>query len=145
MSLRSAGFYTGLLLAGCALHHGSPPDGTAAGPPETAWAASAPSGTAQRAAASPKPALPTRRGVILAMRPVPVAGTAARLLLAGFDHAARTAVADPAEPAGVEIIVRTNGGTLLSIVQPAAPGLHAGEPVRLVHGPLLAVAPAEAH
>ncbi|MGA3399795.1 MAG: hypothetical protein ABSC95_11290 [Acetobacteraceae bacterium] len=106
MSLRPASFCALLLLAGCA---------TLPEPPVAKAQAAPPAGM---------------HGTILAMRPVPAASPGpARLLLSSLGT-------QGAFVAGhvFEFIVRTEGGTMISIVQPDAIGLHPGERVSIVQG-----------
>jgi hypothetical protein len=106
MPLRSASFYALLLLAGCA---------TQAKPP------------ASKAQAPPPAGVP---GTILAMRPVPMESPEpTRILLSSLGG--QNAQADSAV---YEFIVRTAGGTTMSIVQPLTNGLHPGEHVSILRG-----------
>ena len=107
MPLRPASFCVLLLLTGCATHtEPSVPKAQAALPPA---------------------GIP---GVILAMRPVPAENPEpARILLSGLGT--HDAIVDGHD---YEFIVRTNTGTMISIVQPGAHDLHAGERVSILRG-----------
>jgi len=111
MQIRSSVFLIGLALAGCA----SPP------PPSAI-----PQAAVVPAAGVPAPGV---HGTILAMRPVPAkAPEPARVLLAGFAGRA------PSAAELFEFIVRTESGGVIAVVQPRAPGLHAGATVRVIQG-----------
>jgi hypothetical protein len=106
MPLRPASFCALLLLAGCATHPEPP---------------------VPKAPTAPLTGL---RGTILAMRPVPAeTPDPARLLLSGLGTQGGSA-----DSHAFEFIVRTEGGTTISIVQPQSSGLHPGERVSILRG-----------
>jgi outer membrane lipoprotein SlyB len=113
--IRSAGAVLLVLaLAGCATPKPAP--ATAAGP------------AASNAAA-------TGGGVIVALRPLAPDTPARRRVLAALGVAVAPAADD------VEVIVRTDDGRPLSVMQGGAGALRAGERVALVGGPRIRIAP----